>query len=197
MLHNPNEFISDEMKNVSEVYRVEILLAYFLNQTEQLVTPNQLMEIATSDNLVNYFSYTEAINQMLTVGTVEIVEIEGTAYYKLTEKGIKGAEDFKFHVSKSFRDRIYASGLKLFAKLKNERDITFDITQTDNGYEVHCSCKEGDLVLMDITLFAPDIEQANYIKSKINMNPTDFYCRVVDYVIDNEEYVPDLSDNLI
>ena len=37
-------------------------------------------------------------------------------------------------------------------------------------------------------------EQANYIKSKIQMNPTDFYCRVVDYIIENEEYVPSAAE---
>ena len=53
---------------------------------------------------------------------------------------------------------------------------------------------DDDMVLMDITLYAPDQEQANYIKSKIQMNPTDFYCRVVDYIIENEEYVPSAAE---
>ena len=26
------------------------------------------------------------------------------------------------------------------------------------------------------------------------MNPTDFYCRVVDYIIENEEYVPSAAE---
>ena len=35
-----------------------------------------------------------------------------------------------------------------------------------------------------------NIISVNFIKSKIKMNPTDFYCRVIDYIIENEEYVP-------
>ena len=51
---------------------------------------------------------------------------------------------------------------------------------------------------MDLTLFAPDKEQAEFIKSKILMNPTDFYCQVMDYVIENREYIPSVSeDNVI
>lgn len=193
---NPEEFISNDMKNVTEVYRVQILLAYFLNQINQLCTPNQLTEIATGEGIVNYFDYTAAVTAMLENGTLELAEIEGTEYYRLTEKGTAGAENFKKQVSKSLRDKIYASGLRLFAKLKNERDITFDITQNGRGYNVHCKCCDGNIVLMDINLFAPDEEQANYIKSKIQMNPTDFYCKVVDYIIENEEYVPSVSDDI-
>lgn len=193
---NPEEFISNDMKNVTEVYRVQILLAYFLNQINQLCTPNQLTEIATGEGIVNYFDYTAAVTAMLENGTLELAEIEGTEYYRLTEKGTAGAENFKKQVPKSLRDKIYASGLRLFAKLKNERDITFDITKNDRGYNVHCKCCDGNIVLMDINLFAPDEEQANYIKSKIQMNPTDFYCKVVDYIIENEEYVPSVSEDM-
>lgn len=192
-MHKPEEFISSDMKNVTEVYRVQILLAYFLSQINQLCTPNQLTEIATGEGVVNYFDYTAAVSAMLENGTMELAEIDGTEYYRLTEKGQAGAENFKKQVPKSLRDKIYASGLRLFAKLKNERDITFDISRQERGYNVHCRCCDGDLTLMDIDLFAPDEEQANYIKSKIQMNPTDFYCKVVDYIIENEEYVPSVA----
>ena len=185
MVQNPEARISENMKNISDVYEVQILLAYFLGQINQLCTPNQLTEIATGEGVVNYFVYTEAVSRMLENGTLELAEIEGTNYYRLTEKGIEGAEKFKKLVPKSFRDKIYAAGLRLFVKLKNDRDVSFDIKPAKRGYNVHCRCCDDDMVLMDITLYAPDQEQANYIKSKIQMNPTDFYCRVVDYIIEN------------
>ena len=165
MVQNPEAHISENMKNISDVYEVQILLAYFLGQINQLCTPNQLTEIATGEGVVNYFVYTEAVSRMLENGTLELAEIEGTNYYRLTEKGIEGAEKFKKLVPKSFRDKIYAAGLRLFVKLKNDRDVSFDIKPAKRGYNVHCRCCDDDMVLMDITLYAPDQEQANYIKS--------------------------------
>ena len=191
----PEEFISNDMKNVSEVYQVQILLAYFLNQINHLCTLNQLLEIATGDGIVNYFVYTEAVSSMLDNGVIEQVEIEGTTYYRLTEKGRVGSETFKKQVPKSFRDKIYASGLRLFARLKNERDVSFNVEKTDKGYMVNCKCMDNEIPLMDITLFAPDEEQANYIKAQIKMNPTDFYCNVLDFIISNKEYVPSSVQN--
>lgn len=188
--------ITPDIFNPTDVYEVKILLAYFLFQMDRPVTPNQLTEIATGDGIVNYFLYAEAVSEMLENETLSLSEQEGTSYYVLTEKGREGAQSFKKLVSKSVRDRIYAAGLRFFAKLKAEHDVKFEITPVKKGYSVHCTCDDNGLVLMDLTLYAPDKEQAEYIKSKIMMNPTDFYCRVMDYVIKNEEYVPSVSENI-
>lgn len=189
---NPGEFISGSMKSVSEVYMVQILLAYFLNKIDQLCTPDQLREIATGEDVVNYFDYTAAVSTMLENGTLELAEIDGVEYYRLTERGASGAEDFKKQIPKNLRDKIYASGLRLFAKLKNERDIKFEITKQEEGCSVHCTFCDGSLTLLDISMFAPDEEQAMFMKSKIQMNPTDFYCKIMDYIIENEEYIPSI-----
>ena len=76
MVQNPEAHISENMKNISDVYEVQILLAYFLGQINQLCTPNQLTEIATGEGVVNYFVYTEAVSRMLENGTLELAEIE-------------------------------------------------------------------------------------------------------------------------
>ena len=75
MVQNPEAHISENMKNISDVYEVQILLAYFLGQINQLCTPNQLTEIATGEGVVNYFVYTEAVSRMLENGTLELAEI--------------------------------------------------------------------------------------------------------------------------
>ncbi len=190
-----NEFINVPTGafNPVDVYEVKILLAYFLNKIERPVTPAQLNEIATGDGVVNYFLYIEAVEQMLKNGTLKLIEDEGTEYYVLTDEGKNGA-DFKELVSRSTRERIYASGLRLFAKLRAEREMRFEIKQQKNGYSVHAVCEDGGITLMDLTLYAPDREQAEFIKSKILMNPSEFYSKVLDFVIENEEYVPSVSD---
>lgn len=186
--------VTPNILNPTDQYEVKILLAYFLYQIDRPVTPNQLTEIATGDEIVNYFLFSEAVNEMLRSGTIELTEIDGTNYYVLTEKGKEGALSFKKLVSKSVRDRIYAAGLRFFTKLKNQRDVTFEITELEKGYSVHCKCVDNDITLMDLTMFAPDLGEAEYVKSKIMMNPTDFYCKVMDFIIENEEYVPSISE---
>lgn len=187
--------ITPEVFSPVDVYEVKILLAFFLNKIGRPVTAAQLMEIATSDNVVNYFLYVEAIQQMLENGTVALEEQDGGEVYVLTESGRRGAVDFKNLVNKSVRDRIYAAGLRLFARLRAEQEARFEITDTPSGCNVRCVCEDGGMTLMDMTLLAPDREQAEFIKSKIALNPSAFYSKVLDFLIQNEEFVPDLSEN--
>lgn len=177
---------------LNDVYEAKILLSYFLYQIDRPCTPMQLVEICEASGVMDYFLYTEAITRMEESGIVERVDIDGTESLVLSDRGRDGAEDFKTMVPKSLREKILATGLMFFARLKNERDVTFETKEHGNGYLVRCCCKEGDTILMDISLYAPDQEQAELIKAKINANPSALYSQVMDYIIDNQEYLPDV-----
>jgi hypothetical protein len=185
--------IKPEVFNPREVYEVKLLLAYFMNQIERDCTPVQLMEIATGEGIVDYFLYTQAVKEMLEAGTIMCTERDGVSYYTLSESGRAGAESFKRLVPKSVRDRIYASGLRLFAKLKNEQCVSVAIEDTDKGCMVKCTVTDSGVVLMELSLFAPDREQAEHIKRKMVSNPSELYGRILDYVVcsDSEEnFIP-------
>ena len=179
---------------LNDVYEAKILLAYFLFQIDRPVTPMQMLEICEASGVMVYFLYTEAITKMEESGTVERVDIEGTECLVLSESAKEGAEDTKAIVPKSLRKKILATGLMFFARLKNERDVKIETTEHGKGYLVRCCCKEGSTTLMDLTLYAPDAEQAEFIKAKMNADPSALYSRVVDYVIDNQEYLPDVRE---
>lgn len=185
-----NEYLTPELK-LDDTYEVKILVAYFLWQLARPITRSQLDEIVTADGRVNYFLYSEAVEQMLAGGMILKTQLEDGEYYILSEKAKNGANDFKRLVPKSFRDRILASGLRYFAKLKNDNDVKVTVEKNSRGYTVSCLCTEGELVLMDMKLFAPDEEQAQMLRDQINLNPTEFYASVIDYAIDNKEYNPE------
>lgn len=189
-----SDFDFSDLNNITDIYAVKILLCYFLKKVDRAVKPNQLLEIATSTNIVNYFSYNHAVDSMLENGLICEVEIDDDLHYALTEKGAVGAEEFKTMAPKSAREKILAEGLRLFARLKNENTVSFETVKTEKGCEVRCTCVDNDLRLMELTLFAPDDEQAELIKKKIKMNPQAFYSKVMDFVLDNEEYVPSVVD---
>lgn len=189
-----SNFDFSDMNNIDDIYAVKILLCYFLNKVNRVVTPNQLLEIATSSNIVNYFSYHHAVESMIQNDLICEKEIDGEMWYQLTEKGKNGAEEFKTMAPKSAREKILKEGLRFFAKLKNENTVSFETVENEKGCEIKCVCNDNDVKLMELILFAPDNEQAEYIKNKIKMNPQGFYAKVMDFVLDNEEYIPNVED---
>ena len=183
-----------DMNNITDIYAVKILLCYFLKKINRPVTPNQLLEIATGTNIVNYFSYNHAVDSMLKTDLIEEKVIDNVSHYILTDMGAMGAEEFKTMAPKTSREKILSAGLKFFTKLKNENTVSFEIVETDKGCEVKCRCVDNGLILMELSLFAPDMEQAEFIRQKIKINPQAFYGNVMSYVLDNEEYIPDIND---
>lgn len=191
---NYDKYITPNMMNLTDTYAVKILICYFLRQINRPITPMQLTEIATDDGIVNYFVFTEAINQLLDAKTITIDEQDGEEYYVLSDLAKLGADDFKRIVPKSFRDKILGSGLRFFAKLKNEKDVKVSISEQERGYTVGIHCTDGPLMLMDLRLYAPDREQAELLADQIIKNPADFYGRVLDFALNNEDYKPEITE---
>lgn len=185
-----NEHLNPELK-LDDTYEVKILIAYFMWQLGKPITREHLTEIAIASNGVNYFLFTTVLDQMIESGTVLKQDIDGEEHLVLSEMGKKGANGFKRLVPKSFRDRILSSGLKFFAQLKNDNNVKVVVEKTNRGYSVNCRCTEGEFVLMDLKLFAPDEEQAEMLSQKISMNPIDFYAKIIDFATGNEDYDPE------
>lgn len=193
-MNNFDRFTTPNMLSLNDSYAVKILICYFLRQINRPITPLQLTEIATADHTVNYFVFTEVIESMLNSGMLRLEESDGESYYVLSENARAGADDFKNYVPKIFRDKILSSGLKFFAKLKNDNDVKVSVSKQGRGFFVNCICTDGGAVLMDLKLYAPDMEQAKMLADKILMNPADFYGKVIDFAISNEEYSPEVKE---
>ncbi len=182
------------MMNLTDIYAVKVLISYFLYQINRPVSPKQLTEIATGDGIVNYFFFMEAVSSMLETNMMTLEYPDGKPQYVLQEKGKRCAIEFKSIVPQSFRDRIMSAGLQLFTRLKNESTVKFSIEEKEVGCMLNCTCNDNNIVLMNISLFAPDKQQAEFMQKKIMQNPSEFYSKVVDYLIENEEYVPEYTD---
>lgn len=182
--------------SLGDTYAVKILICYFLNQINRAITPVQLTEIATGDGLVNHFVYADAINQLLEAKTVALEKDEesGEEYYVLSEVGKTGAERLGSIVERPLREKILRAGLKFFARLKNESFVKTEIIEGERGCTVYVKCTDGDITLMDLKLYAPDMRQAELLKEKIENNPADFYAKVLDFALDNEDYRPEPTE---
>ncbi len=182
--------IDPDVLNPKEVFEVKLLMAYFLKQTDIPCTYGQLLEIFTGEGVVDYFLFTEALKEMLDSGLLIRSEVEGVEKYSLSEKGKAGADDFKSLVNKSVRDRILASGMRLFARLKNEQTVSTSIQPMGNGCAVSCTVLDSGAELMSLRLYAPDREQAEHMRRKLAANPDELYGRILNYVMCVEETDP-------
>ncbi len=185
MFAYPN--IKPDVFNPREVYEAKLLIAHFLNRIDRLCTPDQLLDIATGDGIIDYFLYCETINQMLNSGMLQEREIEGEVYYELTEDGKQGADDFKRIIPKSVRDRFFDSGLRVFSQQKNERLTKVEISKGEQGWNVDCTLTDSGVRLMRLNMLADSEDLADYMKYSMIEDPSTLYSMVIDPLLGVEE----------
>lgn len=173
---------------IKEVYEAKILICYLLSHVKRPMTGTQLLEIATQDELINYFLLSDALKGLVEKGQLllETPVDGGEPYYSLTEQGISGANEFKSYVPRALRDRIVDAALRMFARIKRDEEVKCELLALEDGYHVHCRMLDIGSDLLELKLFAPDKEQAELIRKKILADPSGFYCKLMGYCLDND-----------
>ncbi len=172
---------------INSAFHVKIMLCFILNKINRTVTEKQLYEIVLDSEIINYFYYAEAITELVENGSITKETNGDETYIILNDKGRHGSEYFNSYIPEFFHKKLLKSAYSLFSKLAHENETDFDIIQTENGCEINCTIKDISFDLMRITLYAPDIEQADVIKEKILKSPAKFYQKVIEFALDNTE----------
>lgn len=180
---------------IKDLPTLNILICYLLYRIGKNVEVEQLYEIAMETGIISYFNYQDSIGYLIENGLITIENISGKECYIIQPKGKACAEQLKSYAPKSCRDRIVSVALKYFARLKYEHEVKVDYLPDDNGCYINIRCIDSRYDLMDMKLYAPDLEQAKLVGEKIMLNPTDFYGKIIEMVLSNKEASYDLTDN--
>lgn len=186
-MDNISKISAEYSLELKDSHTVRLLICYLLKKLDRPVTPDQLYEIAVGNDIINYFFYTEAIQELIKNKTVLLENQDGNEYYFLTDKGRLSIEDFKQYIPKSFRDKLLSCALRYFAQLKRESEVKCELEETSAGCYVRCRILDISCDLLDMKIFAPDAEQAEFIRKKIMLNPADFYGKIMGFALLNEE----------
>ena len=73
------------------------------------------------------------------------------------------------------RQRTLTAALQLLTRMKREEENTVEITHTNNGIQVTCHISGGDMELMSLSLYVPDLQQANLVKQNFQQDPDIIY----------------------
>ncbi|MDE5858991.1 MAG: DUF4364 family protein [Oscillospiraceae bacterium] len=188
-----NEYIVTE---INSVHSAKVLLCFLLDKLNRPVTAEQLYEIAMDSEVINYFYYTQALDELVKNESVKRIERDNGVYIELEEKGRFGSDYFNETVPYHFRKKLLKAAMYYFARLRRESEADVDVIPTDNGCEVRCVIKDRNFDLMRVSIYAPDSDHGRLIKEKIMLNPTEFYSRIIGYALENEEEQPNVDEKI-
>ena len=163
---------------MTDKYQIKILICYLLSAVSSPFTREMLDETFHEAQIVNYFHYCEALGELL--ATKHIAESEEG--YHLNPLGLETAQRLARSLPQSIRDNVVQTAMKMIAKKQHEKENEVLIEPYKNGYRVICTIHDLDFDLMQISLYAPDLMQAEILKKRFMNDPSGFYQNVINYL---------------
>ena len=138
---------------------IRILICYMLKSVNAPLSGDDIIKVLQDKALVSLGNVTR--------------EEDNT--YVLTKRGKSVADDLEQLIPSSVRDKAVAAATALLASAKMERENVATIVRTENGYNVTCHISGGEMELMSLTVYVPDLYQAREVKKNFHRDPQRVY----------------------
>lgn len=159
-----NYFAGIEPGGLVDKYEIKLLVCYLLSTISEPLTPDQLNYVFQSEGLVNYFSYTAALKELLETGLVTEVEEDGEQKYAVSPLGLDSAQKLESSLPRSLKDKVVSIALQLLTRLERKKNVEICLKRTDDGYLVECRILDVGSDLMQLSMYASNETQAEIMK---------------------------------
>ena len=133
---------------------------------------------------------------MIKCNNIEYVD-EKQELVQITKNGKLISGQLHTNLSLSVRQKAINAALKFMEKRKVERENPVSIKKADGGgYNVTFRITDGMRDLMSLTLFVPDLSEANSVKRNFHKNPERIYSIVLAAVIGEKEMIKEALKEL-
>lgn len=174
---------------------IKTLICYLYNSVKENMDKGIIIQAILKQGLANYFETSSAFDDLVMNGNLVPADNEHKTY-SLTEKGAEIAKQLDSTVAYTIKEKAYACAVKLLAEKKKEIENRVNISKNDNGFTVECSVSGGDMDLMKLNIYAPEMEQALILKKNFLDNPNKAYKVVLALLTKDKETVGDALEEL-
>ncbi len=171
--------------------KIRIIICYILANTDTYLSREDMLSSLYDNGIANYFEISQAIDNLLDVGAVEIED----GILTINEKGIKIARELEGELSVYIKNKaVRATKLTaLYEKRKKENDVS--ITKTgEKSYRLDITLhsgldneKDNDRIL-DVSVYVTDKLQAEAMKNTFLNNPVKLYEKVIEALTEECEF---------
>lgn len=165
---------------------VKAMILYIMNYTGRPLSYDNLADIVLYDELVEYFDFTAAMDELLNKGLIDILSPDETRTYKITSLGQQTVQIYEKNLPFNVRKKNVASVIRVLAQIERDKQIKTDIQKENGGYLVTCTLMEGEQLLMEYKILVPNELQAHLIAEQFKSDPTPKYQGILSLLIDEK-----------
>ena len=161
------------LNNIAEV---KLVICYMLNFCIEPLSKTQIFDILDFNNIVNYFYFAQAFNELKEGGQIE----GNSGGFVLAPSGKESMLALQDKISKNIKERLEISAKNYVNKIIFEKWHNIEVKKEENGFTVKCTIKDDVNELMSISLFVPESKQINQIKQNFWHNSEEIYKNTVE-----------------
>lgn len=174
---------------------IKTLICYLYNSVKENMDKGIVIQAILKQGLANYFETSSAFDDLVMNGNLIHADDEHKTY-SLTKNGAEIAKQLDSTVAYTIKEKAYACAVKLLAEKKKEIENRVNISKNDNGFTVECSVSGGDMDLMKLNIYAPEMEQALILKKNFLDNPNKAYKVMLALLTKDKETVGNALEEL-
>ncbi len=168
---------------------IGILICYILDSIDKPFPKSDLIEIIQENGLANYFETISSISELVKCRNIAYTD-DKQELLKVTDNGKLISRQLNTNLSLSVRQKAANATMRLMEKRKTEQENPVTIKKAEGGgYHVNFRITDGMRDLMSLTLFVPDISEANAVKRSFHKNPQRLYSIILAGVIGEKDMI--------
>lgn len=158
---------------------IKILICYMLAYIKKPLSLENLCDVLTPEDVVNYFDLAEAWGELIVSGHITH-DNEDEKKCVITPLGTEAGASFERKLPASIREKAIKSTLRMLAIAERDAETPCSIKPAQGGgYDVTCSVKDGDSILLSTTMWVADTDSANSVIEQFRSNPILSYSGIV------------------
>lgn len=162
----------------------KIAVLYIINRYGDPIDDEILADIFLNICRVDYFTLKQCQYELEENEFIYRYSADGREFYIITDKGKTSLEFFTSKIPYSMRTEINDCIMNYSPReyMKNNFEC-FAMPLNDIEYNVKVSYKEGENILLDLTLRAGDEEQAKQLCAVLKKNKSQVYADIYNYIM--------------
>ena len=159
---------------------IRVLLCYLLGNLSYEISKTGLNDVIQSLGLVNFFETNSALASLAESGLITVSSRDGEEYYTLNESGREYAARLDTELPINVRESVVKAAIAMTAREKLRGSADMEIKKLERGCHVVLTIRDQGEVMIQTTLYAADILQAEAVGESFLRAPEKLYAGVID-----------------
>lgn len=170
---------------------IKLLICYIISSIGSGIAKNDIVTVFQENGLANYFEVNNAFSDLIDNNNIKGKD-DNPDLYILTSTGKMIATQLESSLPLSIREQALSATINLIAKVKSQNENRVEIIPENNGYKLICHISDGTIDLMSLSIFVPDILQAELVKKNFHNNPGVVYRALLALVTGHKDMLEDI-----